>query len=111
MYTVFSFLLLYTQFTIKWGSSPQPPPPVCSFHLDYATAFMEQWCQCAHHTPAIGRGVEPIQCMGLIRRLWLSRANRVDLPGILGLHPYSLPEVGLMTTERKDLSLKSHLKI
>jgi len=41
----------------------------------------------------------------------LARANGVDLSGILGLHPYSLPEVGLMTTERKDLSLKSHLKI
>ncbi len=40
-------------FTIMWGGSPQPPP-VCSIHLDDATAAKGQRCQCAHHTPATG---------------------------------------------------------
>ncbi len=35
------------------GVSPQPPP-VCSIHLDDATAATGQRCQCAHHTPATG---------------------------------------------------------
>ncbi len=38
-----------------WGGggeySPQPPP-VCSIHLDDATAATGQRRQCAHHTPA-----------------------------------------------------------
>ncbi len=33
--------------------SPQPPP-VCSIHLDDATAATGQRRQCAHHTPATG---------------------------------------------------------
>ncbi len=33
--------------------SPQPPP-VCSIHLDDATAATGQRHQCAHHTPATG---------------------------------------------------------
>ncbi len=32
------------------GVSPQPPP-VCSIHLDDATAATGQRRQCAHHTP------------------------------------------------------------
>ncbi len=44
-------------FTIMWwwwgGVSPQPPP-VCSIHLNDATAATGQWLQCAHHTPATG---------------------------------------------------------
>ncbi len=39
----------YTQSAV----SPQPPP-VCSIHLDDATAATGQWRQCAHHTPATG---------------------------------------------------------
>ncbi len=35
------------------GVSPQPPP-VCSIHLDDATAATVQRRQCAHHTPATG---------------------------------------------------------
>ncbi len=35
------------------GVSPQPPP-VCSIHLDDATAATGQRRQCAHHTPATG---------------------------------------------------------
>ncbi len=52
LYSAFC-VLLYTQkrFTIMWGVSPQPPP-VCSIHLDDATAATGQRHQCAHHTPA-----------------------------------------------------------
>ncbi len=52
------------------GVSPQPPP-VCSIHLDDATAATGQRRQCAHHTPATGeeeREIEPIKWMGIIRR-------------------------------------------
>ncbi len=51
-----------------WGVSPQPPP-VCSIHLDDATAATAQRRQCAHHTPATGgeeREIEPIKLMGII---------------------------------------------
>ncbi len=45
-------------FTIMWGVggggvSPQPPP-VCSIHLDDATAATGQRRQCAQHTPSTG---------------------------------------------------------
>ncbi len=56
------------RFTIMWGVSPQPPP-VCSIHLDDATAAIGQRRQCAHHTPATGgeeREIEPIKWMGLL---------------------------------------------
>ncbi len=56
-------VLLYTQSALQsggvggeWGGggvSPQPPP-VCSIHLDDATAATGQQRQCAHHTPATG---------------------------------------------------------
>ncbi len=36
-----------------WGGSPQPPP-MCSIHLDDATAATGQRRQCAPHTPATG---------------------------------------------------------
>ncbi len=52
------------------GVSPQPPP-VCSIHLDDATAATGQRRQCAHHTPATGgeeRVIELIKRMGIIRR-------------------------------------------
>ncbi len=52
------------------GVSPQPPP-VCSIHLDDATAATGQRRQCAHHTPATGgeeRVIELIKWMGIIRR-------------------------------------------
>ncbi len=41
------------RFTIIWGVSSQQPP-VCSIHLDDATAATGQRRQCAHHTPATG---------------------------------------------------------
>ncbi len=47
--------LLYTQSALQscGGVSPQPPP-VCSIHLDDATAATGQQRQYAHHTPATG---------------------------------------------------------
>ncbi len=44
---------LFNHVGVGWGVSPQPPP-VCSIHLDDATAATGQRCQCAHHTPATG---------------------------------------------------------
>ncbi len=41
------------RFTIMWGVSPQPPP-VCSIHLDDATAATVQRHQRTNHTPATG---------------------------------------------------------
>ncbi len=102
-------------FTIMWGVSPQPPP-VCSIHLDDATADTGQQRQCAHHTPATGgeeREIEPIKWMGIIRRPWLIRASGGNLARTPGLHPYSFTRsvMGfLMTTEIQDLGLTSHLK-
>ncbi len=71
------------------GVSPQPPP-VCSIHLDDATAATGQRRQCAHHTPATGgeeREIEPIKWMGIIRRPWLTRASGGKLPGHQGYTP------------------------
>ncbi len=60
------------RFTIMGGGGVSPqPPPVCSIHLDDATAATGQRRQCAHHTPATGseeREIEPIKWMGIIRR-------------------------------------------
>ncbi len=45
--------LLYTQITYNhMGGSL--PPPVCSIHLDDATAATGQRRQSAHHTPGTG---------------------------------------------------------
>ncbi len=54
LYSAFC-VLLYTQSALQscGGVSPQPPP-VCSIHLDDATAATGQRRQCAHHTPATG---------------------------------------------------------
>ncbi len=55
IYIALSCVLLYTQSALQscGGVSPQPPP-VCSIHLDDATAATGQRRQCAHHTPATG---------------------------------------------------------
>ncbi len=61
IYIALYYVLLYTQSTLQscggggGGVSPQPPP-VCSIHLDDATAATGQdWlAQCANHTPATG---------------------------------------------------------
>ncbi len=62
-----------------WGVSPQPLP-VCSIHLDDATAATEQRHQCAHHTPATGgeeRESEPIKCMHSPHTSYRWRGERV----------------------------------
>ncbi len=48
-------VLLYTQSALqsRGGVSPEPPP-VCSIHLDDATAATGQRHQCAHHKPTTG---------------------------------------------------------
>ncbi len=51
--TLLSIVVHPKRFTVIWGGSPQPPP-VCSIHLDDATAATGQRRQCAHHTPATG---------------------------------------------------------
>ncbi len=55
IYIALFCVLLYTQSALQscGGLSPQPPP-VCSIHLDDATAATGQRRQCAHHTPATG---------------------------------------------------------
>ncbi len=55
IYKALYCVLLYTQSALQsyGGVSPQPPP-VCSIHLDDATAATGQRRQCAHHTPATG---------------------------------------------------------
>ncbi len=73
------------------GVSPQPPP-VCSIHLDDATAATGQRRQCAHHTPATDgegreREIEPIKWMGIIRRPWLTRVSGGNMARTPGLHP------------------------
>ncbi len=100
IYITFYCVLLYTQSALQscvcvYTVSPQPPP-VCSIHLDDATATTGQRRQCAHHTPATGgeeRVIEPIKWMGIIRRPWLTRASGGNLVQDTGLHPYSLREV------------------
>ncbi len=57
IYIALYYVLLYTQSALQscggGGGSPQPPP-VCSIHLDDATAATGQWRQCAYHTPTTG---------------------------------------------------------
>ncbi len=85
IYIALYCVLLYTQSTLQscggGGVSPQPPP-LCSIHLDDATAATAQRRQCAHHTPATGgeeREIEPIKWMGIIGRPWLTRTSGGNL--------------------------------
>ncbi len=92
------------RFTIMWGVTPQPPP-VCSIHLDDATAATGQRRQCTHHTPATGgeeREIEPIKWMGIIRRPWLTRTSGGKFGQDTGVTPllFTMSVMGfLMTTE------------
>ncbi len=55
VYIVLYCVLLYTQSALQSCGRVSPqPPPVCSIHLDDATAATGQRRQCAHHTPATG---------------------------------------------------------
>ncbi len=100
------------RFTIMWGVSPQPPP-VCSIHLDDATAatgqrrkcahphtsyrwrgkrVIEQSSVCAHHTPATGgeeRVIEPIKCMRSPHTSYRWRGERVIEPIKWMLSPHT----------------------
>ncbi len=63
------------------GVSPQTAP-VCSIHLDDATAATGQRRQCAHHTPATGgeeREIEPIKLYGDYWEAILTRASGGEL--------------------------------
>ncbi len=107
---IYIAIFLGTQSALhKKGQSPRSPP-LCSIHLDDATAAILH--QNAHHTPAYwwGDSDEANQCMGMIRRPWWSEANGRIWPG---LHPYSFSKdiLGfLMTTESQHLGLTSHPK-
>ncbi len=68
------------------GVSPKPPP-VCSIHLDDATAATGQRRQCAHHTPATG-GEE---------RESLSQSSGW---GLLGGHDWQGPVGGIWSGHR-----------
>ncbi len=65
MMHLYSALLLYC--CVMWGGGISPQqPPVCSIHLDDATAATGQRHQCARHTPA------------KVERRERHRANQVD---------------------------------
>ncbi len=111
IYIALYCVLLYTQSSLQscGGVSPQPPP-VCSIHLDDATAATGQRRQCAHHTPATGgeeREIEPIKLMGIIRRPWLIKASGGNLARTPGLHPYSFYEKchGIFSDHRESRPL------
>ncbi len=76
------------RFTIMRGGgfSPQPPP-VCSIHLDDATAATAQRRQCAHHTPATG-GEER------------ERSRQSSGWGLLGGHDWQGPVEGIWPGHR-----------
>ncbi len=92
---------LYSAFCVLWytalqscgGVSPQPPP-VCSIHLDDATAATGQRRQCAHHTPATGgeeREIEPIKWilhqivsitkLNATKMLWIYLTKQIKVSG------------------------------
>ncbi len=80
------------------------------------------WCDGSHvpelqpHTSLLverRQSDEANQCMGMIRRPWLSEANEAIWPGCQGFLPYSFSKDILgfwMTTKSQDLDLTSHLK-
>ncbi len=115
LYSAF-LLFLSTQSALHCeggGGSPRPPP-VCSIHLDDATAAIV--CQTAHHTPAYwwrgDRVMKPISVWG-----WLGGHDGQRPIGKFGQDAevtpllFSKDILGfLMTTESQDLGLTSHPK-
>ncbi len=92
---------LYSAFCVLWytalqscgGVSPQPPP-VCSIHLDDATAATGQRRQCAHHTSYRWRGereIEPIKWilhqivsitkLNATKMLWIYLTKQIKVSG------------------------------
>ncbi len=105
---------LGTQSTLHRRGESRQPPPMCSIHLDDATAAIVR--QNAHHTPAYwwrgDRVMKPISLWG-----WLGGYDDQRPMGKFGqdarVTPYSFSKhvLGfLMTTESQDLSLTSHPK-
>ncbi len=77
-------------FTIIWGGGVSPqPPPVCSIHLDDATAATVHNGASAltTHQLQVERREREIQWMGIIRRPWLTRACGGNLARTLGNTP------------------------
>ncbi len=98
---------LDTQSTLhRRGESPQPPP-VCSIHLDDATAAILH--QNSHHTPAYwwrgDRVMKPISVWG-----WLGGYDGQRPMGKFGQDARVTPLEFLMITESQDLGLMSHSK-
>ncbi len=116
LYSALLFIAVHPKrFTIMWGGggggvvSPQPPP-VCSIHLDDATAATGQRRQRPAGTRRESHRANQVD--GIIRRPWLTRASGGNFAWT-GIHPYSLQEVPwdfLLTTESQDLGLTSHPK-
>ncbi len=105
---------LGTQSTLHRRGESRQPPPMCSIHLDDATAAIVR--QNAHHTPAYwwrgDRVMKPISLWG-----WLGGYDDQRPMGKFGqdarVTPYSFSKhvLGfLMTTESQALSLTSHPK-
>ncbi len=79
-----AFLDTQRLYIVRW-ISPHDAAPVCSIHLDDATAAILR--QNAHQTPAYwwrGDRDEANQFMEMIRRPWWSEANQEIWPGCWG---------------------------
>ncbi len=76
---------LGTQSTLHRRGESRQPPPMCSIHLDDATAAIVR--QNPPHTSLLverRQSDEANQSMGMIRRLWWSEANGEIWPGCQG---------------------------
>ncbi len=111
---LYSTFFLSTQCALHCQGESPHPPPMCSIHLDDATAAIVH--QNAHYTPAYwwrgDRVMKPISVWG-----WLRGHDNQRPAGEFGqdagVTPYSFSKdiLGfLMTTESQDLGLTSHPK-
>ncbi len=118
-YIYFNLLHLYsaflgTQSALHSKRESPRPPPMCSIHLDDATAAIVH--QNDHHTPAYwwrGDRVMKQSVYGDDLEAMMVRDQWASLTRMPGLHPYSFLKdiLGfLMTTESQDLGLTSHPK-